>query len=621
MDIFEYLPQLIVAYDGDDEFANLIHVKKADRDKDYFCPCCGGTVKPRALDSNKEQSHYYHKTGKCTKESQLHFFCKNWLFETGSKFYIGDKLFEVDSIEIEKTYYTSFGDYKPDVTVHTTDDKTIYFEMFFTNRKTGDDYFCKWDSLGNDVAEVNIKEYMFKTDTTIIPSFTYLYHDGVCYSKSYVKRDLYANTIARIKHELTRQKVLNYKARIEQLDWFWQEIRNNTRESILDVVSKMEYEDMVSCYEIIKRKQCVSYLKEDILNMINQKVISDVRKSLDLPYDENVYFDLRHVRGRTYEAGIRLNIKTKHITYDDFVQHCWYKGVWYFDNLKEYPKIVFDRSIHNISEIIIPDDRTDELKEIFKDTVKYKKALIEYENTLSKFENNNYKIRVVNDLYTVLAKIHDDNFEIILEKFYMQEFDIKKLSKQIQNKIEEIKTKEFLNVIFSDEKYNLVISELQTYKDSGFEIDIKYDDGWTPTSYNGAGIRIKLYYHSKLLYNEIMQTTYDDFITKTNNCKKIISEFLNNYTAVINLIEKINNCKNNFWKAEFLFDYNGYPVIKIDQKLFEVKKCYLLTYEKVYLDDLVKLDVENIKHLIKNAMELVLKNIQRCGYRVMEVHD
>ena len=32
MDVFEYLPQLIVAYDGNDEFANLIHVKKANRD-------------------------------------------------------------------------------------------------------------------------------------------------------------------------------------------------------------------------------------------------------------------------------------------------------------------------------------------------------------------------------------------------------------------------------------------------------------------------------------------------------------------------------------------------------------------------------------------------------------
>ena len=226
MDIFEYLPQLIVAYDGNDEFANLIHVKKANGDNDYYCPCCGGIVKPRALDSNKEQSHYYHKTGKCTKESQLHFFCKNWLFKEGNKFYIEGELFEVSSIEIEKSHYTPFGEYRPDITVYTTSGKVIYFEMFFTNRKTGDDYFCKWDYLGNDVIEVNIKEYMIKTDITTIPHFNYLYHNGTCYSKPYVKRDLYANTIARIKHELTRQSVLNYKARIEQLDWFWQKIIN-----------------------------------------------------------------------------------------------------------------------------------------------------------------------------------------------------------------------------------------------------------------------------------------------------------------------------------------------------------------------------------------------------------
>ena len=174
---------------------------------------------------------------------------------------------------------------------------------------------------------------MFKTDADTIPTFTYLYHDGMCDSKPYMKRDLYANTIARIKRELTRQKVLNYKARIEQLDWFWQEIRNNkSREEILNVIDNMEYDDMVSCYEIIKRKQCVSYLKNDVLDLINQKVVSEVRYSLELPHDENIYFDLEHVKGRTYKAGIRLNIKTEHITYNKLISthKCWMS----FDNIK-----------------------------------------------------------------------------------------------------------------------------------------------------------------------------------------------------------------------------------------------------------------------------------------------
>ena len=622
MDIFEYLPQLIVAYDGNDEFANLVHVKKADKDNNYYCPCCGGTVKPRALDSNKEQSHYYHKTGKCTKESQLHFFCKNWLFETGSKFYIDKKLFEVVSIDIEKTYFTQFGDYKPDITVHTSCGKVIFFEMFFSNRKTGDDYFCKWNALGNDVVEVNIKEYMFKTDETVIPTFTYLYHDGICHSKTYEKKDLYATTIARIKRELTRQKILNYKARIEQLDWFWQQIRSNeTRESILEVIASMDYEDMISCYSIIKRKQCVSYLKNDVLNMINQKVMSDIRNSLDLPHDENVYFDLKHIHGRTYEAGIRLNIKTEHIIYDDFCYHCVYEGVWKFDKLKEYPKIVFSKNLYNINEITIPDNRIDELKDIFEKTLKFKKELFEFENKLSDLEGNNYKIRVKNNLYTVLAKIHDNNFEVVLKNFYIRELDIKSLSKQIQCKIKEIKDKDYLDVILNSPEYCSIISELQNYKDIGCEVDIKYDNGWTPTSSNNAGIRFKLYLYNKIFYNEILQPTFDDFVIKINDCKNIIDNLIETHSIIINLVKKINACKNNFWKAEILFDYDGNPEIKIDQKLFEVKKPYLLTYEKVYFNDLKIFTEQEISKRILDAMHLVFENVEHCGYRIMEERD
>ena len=102
-----------------------------------------------------------------------------------------------------------------------------------------------------------------------------MYHDGICYSKTYVKRDLYATTISKIKNELTRQKVLNYKARIEKLDWFWKKvIENSSKEDILKCIDAMPYEDMVSCLEIIKRKQCVSHLKKDVLDTINKKVIS-----------------------------------------------------------------------------------------------------------------------------------------------------------------------------------------------------------------------------------------------------------------------------------------------------------------------------------------------------------
>lgn len=608
MDIFEYLPQLIVAYDGDDEFANLIHVKKADRDKDYLCPCCGGIVKPRAIDSNKEQSHYYHKTGKCTKESQLHFFCKNWLFEKGSKFYINDKLFEVASIEIEKSCTTPFGDYKPDITVHTTNGKIIYFEMFFTNRKTGDDYFCKWEYLGNDVVEVNIKEYMFKTDASTTPYFTYLYHDGVCYSQPYIKRDLYANTIARIKHELTRQKVLNYKARIEQLDWFWQEIRNNTRESILDIISKMEYEDMVSCYEIIKKKQCVSYLKDDVLNIINQNVISDVRKSLDLPYDENIYFDLQHVRGRTYEAGIRLNIQTEHISYNKLFNNCWHD----FDKLKAFPKIVFSRNVLDVKEIEITEKDVQNLKSAYNRVTKLKNELLEYEQELCSYEGNDYKIRMKNDFYTVLIN-SDGIFTKLFENKFIREIDINDLKKEIENVVSDNKNKVFLDLLLNSDEYKTFVSDIQNYG-----IDIRLNIS-RYTGYYQNGILFKMYICNRRVYDEELKADINDFTIKTNECKSIIDEFMKSYNIILKLVDEINNCKNNFWKAEFLFDYNGYPTVEIDQKHF-IPNRYI-TLEKIRFEDFNTLNKEDFVYSLKKGMLNVMNNMQRCGYRVMEVCD
>lgn len=610
MDIFEYLPQLIVAYDSEDEFANLIHVKKADKDKDYYCPCCGGSVKPRALESNKEQSHYYHKTGKCTKESQLHFFCKNWLFEKGSKFYINKELFEVVSIEIEKTQATPFGDYRPDITVHTSSGKTVYFEIFFSNRKTGDDYFCKWDALGNDVVEVNIKEFMFKTDKSIVPTFTYLYHNGLCYSKTYEKRDLYATTIARIKRDLTRQNVLNYKARIEQLDWFWEKIRSNeTRESILKTIESMEYDDMISCYSIIKRKQCVSYLRNDVLDLINQKVLADVRKTLDLPQDDNIYFDLRHIRGRTYEAGIRLNVKTQHITYN--ILHaslnCWYR----FDKTKEFPKVVFSKNVFRKEELSIPENEISKLNKLFYWTANYRDKILKYEELLSELEDEKYRIRVKNNFHTVLIKSEDNSFKVLFENYYLQDFNITDLKDVITCKISDIENKKFLDTIINSSEYKSFLIKLKSYSDFNVYVDICKHLG-----HDKNGLQFKLYIDKKCIFNEDLKRSFEDFLNIVNKCESLIQNYVESYSVIIDLVNLLNNCKNNYWKAQFSFDIYGYPTIEVDQKYFTSKKY--LTLERIRLDNLNKLNKQDVIPLLESGMHNVLKNMERCGYRVME---
>ena len=605
MDIFEYLPQLIVAYDGNDEFANLIHVKKANKDNNYFCPCCGGNVKPRALDSTKEQSHYYHVTGKCTKESQLHFFCKNWLFDEGSKFYVDDSLFEVESIEIEKPYDTPFGKYIPDVTVHTTTGIDIYFEMFFTNRKTGDDYFCKWDYLGNDVVEVNIKEYMFKTDADTIPTFTYLYHDGNCYSKPYIKRDLYANTIARIKRELTRQKVLNYKARIEQLDWFWQEIRNNkSREEILNVISEMDYEDMISCYEIIKRKQCVSYLKNDVLNMINQKVISEVREELDLPYDENVYFDLEHIKGRTYKIGIRLDINTDHIIYNKMY-------IPYDNSIRKFPKIVFSKNILNKDEIVLIESDIKKINDKYEEVLQIKENILEYDNKLAVFEENSqYKVRMNNGLYTVIEENTEGKMKTVLEKYYISYLDIDSLIFEIKNKVKEEKDKKLINDILENTECKSLIQELNGYKGLDCYVDLKYEkNAYVVLHIGGSSDFFTLDEISVYRFNQII-----------SECKNKLEELSKTYEIISNIVNQVNSCKNNIWNATISFSYDDITV-DIDQKVFNPKYSYDTTGERIYFYYDTKYSKNRIKKYFTSAMNSVLKNMERCGYRVMEVRN
>ena len=608
MDIFEYLPQLIIAYDGNDKFANLIHVKKANKENDYFCPCCGGIVKPRALDSNKEQSHYYHKTGKCTKESQLHFFCKNWLFEEGSKFYIDDKLFEVLSIDIEKSWDTPFGQYKPDVTVYTTSGETIYFEMFFTNRKTGDDYFCKWNYLDNSVVEINIKEYIYKTDNKTIPIFNYLYHNGICCSKSYIKRDLYATTIGKTKRELKRQEILNYKARIERLDWFWQEVQNNSKENILSILSNMEYDDMVSCYEIIKRKQCISYLKDEVLKIINKKVIEDIRNDLNIPFSEDVYFDLEHIRGRTYQAGIRLNIKTKHILYNEiFWDEC--SGQPYrFNNLKEFPRIVFSKTILNKNEVVFSEKDIVCLNKTYEYVCNFRERLLELESEITHFEKDIYKIKLKNDACTVLMNV-EGKFELLVENQELYYMTINNIKDSIKNAINERKNKEFLNELFLSEEYKTWLKSTKKYKIINIKTDIKqiHND-----------IKFYMSICNKEVFNEILDCRLDDFNKKTRECQKIIDNFINKHSVFLDLIQRINNCANKFWKAEF--NYSCYGVrITINQRKFPNIKYWTSSSVHFSPEESETLTEDLIIKKLEKTMHEVLKDIQIYGYRVMEV--
>ena len=153
------LPQLIVGLDSQSEDANYIHINDVKENVDYYCPCCKSLIKPRAYKKDEQykmQPHFYHINGGCTEETYIHYICKNFLFEAGSKFIVSGIEYEVKEVITEKGYDTKFGIYIPDITVTTTSDKIFYFEIRNTNKKTTD-YIPKWDELGNDVVEVDVK--------------------------------------------------------------------------------------------------------------------------------------------------------------------------------------------------------------------------------------------------------------------------------------------------------------------------------------------------------------------------------------------------------------------------------------------------------------------------------
>jgi hypothetical protein len=547
----------------------------------------------------------------CTKESQLHFFCKNWLFEKGSKFYIKDRLYEVGSVEIEKTWNTKFGDYRPDVTIYTSTGEIIYFEMFFTNRKTGDDYFCKWNELGNDVVEVNIKEYMYKTDTNEIPRFTYLYHDGKCYSKEYIKRDFYANNIQKLKNQITRKDLFNYKQRIEQLDWLWQYIMSeNQRDKIPETIKAMCYEDQVSCYEIIKKKNCVKYLKDIILKIINDGIEEQVRNELKLPEDDNIYFGFDHIKGRTYEAGIKLIINTPHIFNDSILIHydCWNINQF---NSARFPRIVFAKAIHSLDEIIIPKKSRNNFKDIYYRTVEIRNKILNLESELSKLEGEQYKIRLKNGKYTVLAKIHEENFEEVFSNHCLNDiFNLEQLELDIKNAIKKIYGKEYLNSILGNNEYVTIINNLKNQNWMNLKITLEYKEYH---DYTLSGVYLNAYIGSRGIYNIMLNNNFEECI---DELKKHVKNELQKYEIPLKIVDMVNSCKNKLWNAFFSFDYYGYPYILLEINL---KEEHVNQY--IDLPDYDSYEKNAIISLFEDAMYTIINRLERGGCRIFWEED
>ena len=247
-----YEPELMYALDSKSEYADWKNVYNVSGSDVLYCPICLGRVKLwNGQDPNKtyqKQRCFHHIDGMCSQESRIHFAYKTWLLEKGSKFKVGETIYEVVNSEIEKTLHTKFGDYRPDITVETTEGKKFYVEIADTNKKT-DDYIEKWDELGCDVLELDVNEQLIKATTAEIPEFDIIYSSstGECYIKHYTRQD-YDDLITERKIYWKRKDLIKYKIQWERLDWFWRKLQdfysgNSKIDVLIEAFKQMESED------------------------------------------------------------------------------------------------------------------------------------------------------------------------------------------------------------------------------------------------------------------------------------------------------------------------------------------------------------------------------------------
>lgn len=279
-----YEPELMYALDSKSEYADWKNVYNVSGSDVLYCPICLGRVKlwngqdPER--TYKKQKCFHHIDGMCSQESRIHFAYKTWLLKAGSKIKVGEKTYEVVNAEIEKTLHTSYGDYRPDIIIDTSDNKKFFVEIAHTNKKT-EDYVLKWDKLGCTVLELDVNEQLLTAKIDGVPEFKVIYSSitGECYIKQYIHSE-YDDMITERKVFWKRNELMNYKLQWEKLDQFWRKLQifysgKSDINPVVDAFKEMEPSDQRFVCNKMRGKH--SIIKYELEN--NYTDVKDIEKS------------------------------------------------------------------------------------------------------------------------------------------------------------------------------------------------------------------------------------------------------------------------------------------------------------------------------------------------------
>lgn len=547
------MPQLIIGLDSLDDDANYIHIDDAKDDLNYYCPCCKGLIKPRAYKKDEDyqvQPHFYHVDGGCKEETFVHYICKEWLFVRGCKFIVNGITYEVDSVEIEKTLHTSFGNYRPDIIVTTTYGKTFYFEIKTSNKKT-ELYAPKWDELGNDVVEVDTRYFINQKYKNDVPTFDLIYSDGCCYIKTYTNKD-YDNIIGNRKIEWKRQDKLNYKIQWEKLDWFWDSLSKYKKGEyekykIIETFALLDISDRIWCYKNICGK-FADDLKYDFADNINKYyfLAIDALKEefpdleISLEHKSKLIYILhmeKRIPCKSYDCNVRYKRKIR-MEKDLFLPD--------IDLVRNDIKTLQDRSVIYVEKLKDMDKNfsLEFVKCICPDTI-----WIAREKDLSQYQ---WKVVFQDNIHNRFIKE-----EIGQSNYYIDEISSERLSFDYYR----IKRKAISDLDLEIQEYLLQKDqELNKYIDSvckKTKSKIRYEGNKIYLLSYGQKINMyvnKLFYHSddtpsdeclfELKNNTDLTNILQEVKTKLN---KIIRYHCLLKSVMKNYRKKINSCKNHCW--------------------------------------------------------------------------
>lgn len=311
-----------------DNNGDVVLIEDAKKGEKYFCPICMSEVIPRGINENSQVSpHYAHiDKSKCTSESIIHWWVKNEFIKRDESFVvnINGANFEYvcKEVYIEKEVLTSNGVYVPDISILTKNNKTIYIEIFNTNKKDIEYYWKYWDELKCTVVEVDVKNIVNSNKTN--KCFKSIYYDGMILLPK-GEKSAYDKVVRNIRNTFENSKINNEEI-LDNILWLIDDLyRYNSGEiDIEDLYVRINcIDDKFKHYivDVLKRNTC-STVTEDYLKLKNKYIQDSVEDVIGRKVIDYTIKDCKNWYDRIYSFGfkyIRVEFKNRYIGLENII--------------------------------------------------------------------------------------------------------------------------------------------------------------------------------------------------------------------------------------------------------------------------------------------------------------